>query len=342
MNTILVTGGAGFIGSNFARMMLERHADAQIIIYDALTYAGNPRNLEDLTERFAGRFAFVRGDIADAKKVEVTFRESMPDAIVNFAAASHVDRSIMGSEDFVQTEVQGTRVLLDAARNFGVERYLQVSTDEVYGEVLTGASTETAPLAPRNPYSATKAGADLLALSYYQTYGVPVVITRGCNTYGPYQYPEKLIPLFATNAIDDSPLPLYGDGKQVREWIYVLDHCSGIDFVLRRGKTGEVYNVGTEDGRENIEITNTLLKLLNKPASLIRPVEDRLGHDRRYAMDSSKLRAEGWKPEWDFERGMAETVRWYYDRQDWWRPLKNGEYWDYYQRQYGQRLASGG
>ncbi len=341
MTTYLITGGAGFIGSNFARMVLERHTDARIVVYDALTYAGNPANLKDLSERYQGRYAFVLGDIADAAKVAVTFREVMPDIVVNFAAASHVDRSILGAEDFVHTEVLGTHVLLDAAKEHGVQRYLQVSTDEVYGEVLVGASAEDAPLAPRNPYAAAKAGGDLLALSYHQTYGLPVTVTRGCNTYGPYHYPEKLIPLFITNAMEDMPLPLYGDGKQVREWIYVLDHCAGIDYALVHGEPGEVYNIGTGDDRENIEITRELLQLLGKPESLIRPVEDRPGHDRRYAMDSAKLRALGWRPEWSFEDGLAATGRWYQERRDWWEPLKNGEYWEYYQRQYGQRLASG-
>lgn len=340
MNTFLVTGGAGFIGSNFARMILERYPDARVVVYDALTYAGNPANLADLAERFEGRYAFVHGDIADADKVALTFREVVPDAVVNFAAASHVDRSILGAEDFVRTEVLGTHVLLEAARTQGVGRYLQVSTDEVYGEVLTGASTEEAPLAPRNPYSASKAGGDLLALSYHQTYGLPVLVTRGCNTYGPYQYPEKLIPLFITNAMEDMALPLYGDGRQVREWVYVLDHCAGADYVLQHGEPGQVYNIGTGEDKENIAITRLLLEILGKPESLIRPVADRPGHDRRYAMNSSKLRALGWRPEWAFQDVMAATVRWYQERQDWWRPLKNGEYWEYYQRQYGQRLAS--
>jgi len=340
VRNLLVTGGAGFIGSNFARLMLERHPDLRVVVFDKLTYAGNPRNLEDLIERFGGRYGFVQGDIADAGAVEATFREWSIDSVANFAAATHVDRSILGAEDFLQTDVHGTFVLLEAAKAFGIERYLQVSTDEVYGEVLEGASSETAPLAPRNPYSASKGGGDLMVLAYHHTYGLPVVITRGSNTFGPYQYPEKVVPLFVSNAIDNLPLPLYGDGRHVREWTYVLDHCAGIDLLLQWGEPGEVYNVGSGDRRENIEVTNRILGLLEKPASLIQPVADRPGHDRRYAMDSSKLRALGWRPERPFEERLDETVRWYRERQDWWRPLKSGEYLEYYRRQYAGRLAT--
>lgn len=340
MRTLLVTGGAGFIGSNFVRLMLERHADLRVAVFDKLTYAGNLQNLADLSPRFGDRYAFVQGDIADTEAVAQVFREHAPDAIANFAAATHVDRSILGAEDFLKTDVHGTYVLLEAVRIHGVERYLQVSTDEVYGEVLEGASKETDPLAPRNPYSASKAAGDLMVLAYHHTYGLPVVITRGSNTFGPYQYPEKVLPLFVTNALDDLPLPLYGNGRQVREWIHVLDHGAAIDLVLARGVLGEIYNVGSGERRENIDVTHRILGVLEKPASLILPVTDRPGHDPRYALDSSKVRALGWQPERSFEEALEETVRWYRDREDWWRPLKRDPaYLEYYQRQYGARLG---
>lgn len=340
MHNLLVTGGAGFIGSNFARMMLERHPDLLVVVYDKLTYAGNLANLADLAPAFGERFAFVQGDIADADAVEAAFTRFGIDAVTNFAAASHVDRSILGADDFLRTQIDGTFVLLEAARSHRIERYLQVSTDEVYGQVMTGSATETSPLAPRNPYSATKAGADLLALSYFPTHGTPVVVTRGSNTYGPFQYPEKLLPLFATNAIDDQPLPMYGDGRQVREWTHALDHCSGIETVLLQGEVGEVYNVSSGEERENVQITRIILDALGKPDSLIRPVEDRPGHDRRYSVDAAKLRALGWRPQHSSDQGLADTVRWYRDHPEWWRPLKSGEYLEYYQRQYGARLAN--
>ncbi len=342
MRTLLVTGGAGFIGSNFVRMMLERYADLSVVVLDKLTYAGNLANLQDVAERFGGRYAFVHADIADAAAVDAAFRTHGIDTVANFAAASHVDRSILGADDFLQTQVFGTFVLLEAARTHGVERYLQVSTDEVYGQVLEGSATEQSPLAPRNPYSASKAGGDLLALSYHVTHGLPVVVTRGSNTYGPYQYPEKLLPLFASNAIDDLPLPMYGDGRQIREWTHVLDHGSGIDTVLRHGIPGEVYNVSSGEELENVDVTAIILETLGKPDSLIRWVEDRPGHDRRYSVDASKLRALGWRPQFPTRQGLADTVRWYRDHEAWWRPLKSGEYLEYYQRQYGARLAATG
>src|SRR3990167_9231996 len=277
MHTLLITGGAGFIGSNFARMMLERHPDISVVVYDKLTYAGNLNNLADLLERFGSRYAFVRGDIADPEAVEAAFWEHVIDTVVNFAAATHVDRSILGAEDFVRTDVEGARVLLEAARTHGVERFLQVSTDEVYGQVLQGASKESDPLAPRNPYSASKAAGELMAQAYFHTYGLPVVVTRGCNTYGPYQYPEKFIPLFVPNAIQDLPLPLYGDGRQVREWVHVLDHCSAIETVLQKGRPGQVYNIGTAEHRENIGVAHLIVATLGKPESLIQRVQDRPG-----------------------------------------------------------------
>ncbi|MBI2888113.1 MAG: dTDP-glucose 4,6-dehydratase [Chloroflexi bacterium] len=337
-NTLLITGGAGFIGSNYARMALERHPELRVVVYDKLTYAGNLQNLTDLAFRFGPRYAFVQGDIADPEAVEAAFRQHAVDAVVNFAAATHVDRSILGAEEFIQTEVFGTYTLLEAARRHGVERYLQVSSDEVYGQVLQGAADEGHPLTPRNPYAAAKAGGDLLALSYHTTHGVPVLITRGCNTFGPYQYPEKVVPLFVTNAIDDQPLPLYGDGRQEREWMYVLDHCAAIDLVLRQGQPGQVYNVGTGEHQENIALTRLILGYLEKPESLIQHVQDRPGHDHRYALDSAKLRALGWRPERSFEEALAETVAWYRQHPEWWRPLKSGEFLEYYRRQYGERL----
>ncbi len=341
MHTILVTGGAGFIGSNFARLMLERHGEARVIVFDKLTYAGNPANLADLPSRFEERYGFIQGDIADEVAVAAAFREHAVDAVVNFAAATHVDRAILSAEDFLRTNVYGTKVLLEAAREFGVERYVQVSTDEVYGEVLTGASTEGDALSPRNPYAASKAEGDRMALAYYHTHGLPVVITRGCNTFGPYQYPEKVIPLFATNALQELPLPLYGDGQQVREWIYVLDHCSGIDTALQRGQPGNVYNVGTGNEQQNIDVTRMVLAALDKPERLIQPVADRPGHDRRYRIDSSKLRALGWEPEHEFEAALTATVQWYRVHPEWWQPLRSGEYLEYYERQYGARLGAG-
>ncbi|MEK7217229.1 MAG: dTDP-glucose 4,6-dehydratase [Chloroflexota bacterium] len=338
MKNILVTGGAGFIGSNFARLMLEGYESLRVIVLDKLTYAGNLQNLADLKPRFANRYAFVQGDIADAGAVHGAFSDFDIDTVVNFAAATHVDRSILGASDFIETDVTGTHVLLEAARSGGVERYLQVSTDEVYGEVLSGASAERDPLTPRNPYSASKAAGDLMVLAYHHTYGLPVVVTRGCNTYGPYQYPEKVLPLFTTNALEDLPLPLYGDGRQVREWIHVLDHCAGIDTALRRGEVGHAYNVGSGEERENIHVTRLILETLGKSESLIQRVADRPGHDRRYHLDSTKLQALGWAPAQRFEEAAPATVRWYRDNQEWWRPLKSGEYRAYYHQQYGERL----
>ena len=340
MKNLLIAGGAGFIGSDFARMMLERYPDLRAVVYDKLTYAGNPQNLTDLASSFGPRYAFIHGDIADAAAVEAAFREHSFDAVVNFAAATHVDRAILEAEEFLHTDVLGTYVLLEAARTHGLSRYLQVSTDEVYGEVLQGAAVETDPLAPRNPYAASKAAGDLMTLAYHHTHGLPTLITRGCNTLGPYQYPEKMVPLFATNALEDQPLPLYGDGRQVREWVYVRDHCAAIDLVLQRGETGQIYNVGTGDERENIAVSRLVLQCLGKPESLVQPVADRPGHDRRYRVDSSRLRALGWRPEWSFEEALAHTVGWYQKHQEWWWPLKTGAYRQYYQRQYGARLSS--
>ena len=335
MRNILVTGGAGFIGSNFVRYLLTKYPEYRVVVYDKLTYAGNLDNLLDVDDD--PRYAFVRGDICDLPHVEEVIRRHRIDTVVNFAAESHVDRSIMDPNAFIKTDVYGTYILLEAARRHGLERLHQVSTDEVYGSVPQGYSTENDPLAPNSPYAASKASAELMVRAYHVTYGLPVTVTRGSNTFGPYQYPEKIASLFITNAIDDLPLPLYGDGNQVRDWLYVLDHCSAIDLVLHRGTPGEVYNVGGECERRNIEVTRLILRILNKPESLIQPVRDRPGHDRRYALDNSKIRALGWQPRADFEEMMAETARWYVDNQWWWRKIKTGEYLEYYQRQYAGR-----
>ncbi|MCS6845674.1 MAG: dTDP-glucose 4,6-dehydratase [Caldilineales bacterium] len=336
MQNFLITGGAGFIGSNFVRYLLERYPHYRVVVLDKLTYAGNLANLRDVADD--PRFTFVQGDIADAEVVHRVMREHAIDTIVNFAAATHVDRSLMEPDEFLRTDVFGTYVLLEAARAFGVERYHQISTDEVYGQVLEGRSREDDKLHTRSPYSASKASGDLLCLAYHTSFGVPVTITRGSNNVGPYQYPEKVVPLFVTNAIDDLPLPLYGDGTQMRDYQYVLDHCEGIDVVLHRGQVGEIYNVGTGSEMRNIDMARLVLDLLGKPHSLIRPVADRPGHDRRYALDVSKLRALGWESRHTCAEAIEKTVRWYVDNQWWWRPIKSGEHYRaYYQRQYGSR-----
>ncbi len=334
---LLVTGGAGFIGSAFVRRILQRHPDIEVTVLDKLTYAGNLANLEPVSDD--PRYRFVRGDIADAGLVD----ELAPtvDAIVNFAAESHVDRSIEGPDAFIQTDVYGTFVLLEAARRHGHARYLQVSTDEVYGHVPDGSSAETDPLRPRSPYSASKAAGDLLVGAYHTTYDMPTLLTRASNNFGPYQYPEKVIPLFITNAVDDEPLPLYGDGLQIRDWLYVDDHCDALELVLARGEAGATYNIGAGNELTNLELTRAILELMDKPMSLVRSVPDRAGHDRRYSVDTARLRALGWQPAHAFGDGLALTVGWYVQREDWWRPLKSGEYLDYYRRQYGDRLAAG-
>ncbi len=344
MHNLMVTGGAGFIGSNFVRYMLEKYADYTIVVYDKLTYAGNLDNLKDVAEQFAGRYAFVQGDICDAKTVRETIHAHNVDAIVNFAAETHVDRSIMDPDAFIQTDVYGTYVLLEATRELGLERMHQVSTDEVYGHVPEGASKETDSVAPRSPYAASKASGDLMVNAYYITYNLPVTITRGANNVGPYQYPEKVVPLFVTNAIDNLPLPLYGDGMQMRDYQYVLDHCEAIDLVLHKGEMGQVYNIGTGTEMHNIDMTHLILKLLNKPESLIQPVRDRAGHDRRYALDVTKICGLGWEPAHSCEEAIEKTVRWYVENEWWWRPIKSGEYYqEYYERQYaGREIDSGG
>jgi dTDP-glucose 4,6-dehydratase len=330
---LLVTGGCGFIGSNFIRWILTTHPADSVVNLDKLTYAGNPANLADVEHD--PRYAFVHGDIGDAKLVRDVARGT--DAVVNFAAPSHVDRAILDPDEFLRTNVLGVHVLLEAVRELRVPRILQVSTDEVYGSVATGAADEDAPLRPSNPYAAAKAGGDLLALASWRTHGVPVVITRSSNNFGPYQYPEKLVPLFVTNALQDRPLPLYGDGHQVRDWLYVLDNCAAIDLVLRQGREGEVYNVGGGYEVANLTITREILQLVGKPEGLIQPVADRPGHDRRYALDATKLERLGWAPRYPFASALEATVRWYRDHEAWWRPLKSGEFRAYYERQYGRR-----
>lgn len=331
---LLVTGGAGFIGSNFVHFNLEQHPEDSIMVLDKLTYAGNPANLEDVRERID----FVHGDIADEKVVGELVAQA--DAVVNFAAETHVDRSIEDSDAFIRTNVQGTKTLLEAARNRPGCRYLQVSTDEVYGAVLTGHSKETDALDPRSPYSAAKAGGDLLVRSYFVSYGLDAVITRGANTIGPNQYPEKVVPLFVTNAIDDQPLPIYGQGVAVRDYVYVRDHCEGIDLALRRGQAGEVYNIGASREINTHEVADRVLALLQKPPTLKRLVEDRPGHDRRYSVDWSKLGSLGWQPRHSLDETFAQTVSWYAEHQDWWRAIKSGEFRAFYERWYGQRLAT--
>ena len=338
MHNLMVTGGAGFIGSNFVRYMLEKYADYHVVVYDKLTYAGNLDNLKDVAERFGNRYGFVQGDVCDAATVRETIHTYGVDTIINFAAETHVDRSIMEPDAFIKTDVYGTYVLLEAAREFGLGRYHQISTDEVYGHVPEGASKETDSVAPRSPYAASKAGADLMVNAYYVTYGLPVTTTRGANNIGPYQYPEKVVPLFVTNAIDNLPLPLYGDGLQVRDYQYVLDHCEAIDLVLHKGEISGIYNVGTGTEMPNIDMARLTLRLLNKPESLIQPVRDRPGHDRRYALDVAKIRALGWEPAHTCQEAIEKTVRWYVENEWWWRPIKSGQhYQEYYRRQYEGR-----
>jgi dTDP-glucose 4,6-dehydratase len=330
-----VTGGLGFIGSAFVRMALSNRSDLRLTVLDAMTYAANPANVRAV-EHEPG-YRFVHGDICDPAAVREAIGDGA-DAIVNFAAETHVDRSILEPEQFLKTDVLGTHVLLEAVRERGIPRFLQVSTDEVYGDVEHGSSSEDHPLRPRSPYAASKAGGDLQVLAYATTFGTPVLVTRGSNTYGPYQYPEKLIPLFVTNLIDDQPVPVYGDGRQIRDWLHVDDHARGIMHVLQHGEIGHVYNIGGGNSRENVEITRRLLAATGKAwETHVRHVTDRPGHDRRYALDASKAARLGWSPQVEFERGLLETVAWYRDNESWWRPIKSGEFREYYQRQYASR-----
>ncbi len=331
---LLVTGGAGFIGSAFVRHVLGRYPDLRVTVLDKLTYAGNQANLAPVAAD--PRYRFIQGDVARRDDVLPALAEC--DALINFAAETHVDRSILDAGAFVTTDVYGTYVLLEAVKELGTARALFVSTDEVYGDVPQGASREDDPFAPRSPYAASKAGGELLIRAYHITHGLPVLTTRGSNTFGPYHYPEKLIPLMITNAIDGQPLPVYGDGRQRRDWLYVDDHAAGIDAVLRQGTLGEAYNLGGGNERENIDVVRQILRLLAQSDDLIRHVQDRAGHDRRYALDCSKARALGWRPAQSFEDALVATVRWYQQNEAWWRPLKSGEYAAYYAQQYGARL----
>lgn len=337
---LLITGGAGFIGSNFVHYMLNKYKEYSIINLDALTYAGNLETLKKIENE--PNYRFVHGDITDSNIIETIFNDGI-DVVVNFAAESHVDRSITDPGIFVKTNVLGTQVLLDAAKKYGVKKYVQVSTDEVYGTLGdSGYFTEETALAPNSPYSASKAGADLLVQAYHETFGLPVNITRCSNNYGPYHFPEKLIPLMILNALNDKPLPVYGDGLNVRDWLHVEDHCSAIDLVVHKGADGEVYNVGGHNERANIDVVKTILTHLNKPESLIKFVEDRLGHDRRYAIDATKLRTElGWEPKYIFETGLEQTINWYLNNRSWWENILSGDYQSYYKNQYDEKLEKG-
>ena len=338
MRNILVTGGAGFIGCNFVRYILEHNAGIEVTVYDKLTYAGRLENLRAVKERFGARYLFVQGDICDAAKVENTVAARRIDTIVNFAAETHVDRSILDPDAFVQTDVYGTYVLLEAARKYGNLRFHQISTDEVYGHIEgRRRSVENDALSPRSPYAASKASADLFVNAYHITYDLPVTISRGANNIGPFQYPEKVVPLFVTNALESMTLPVYGDGKQMRDYQYVADHCAAICLVLLHGRIGESYNIGTGAEMTNLAMVEILLDELGKPRSLIQHVEDRLGHDRRYSLDVSKMLALGWEPDYTPEEAIRMTARWYRDNRWWWLPIRNGEFEAYYQSVYGKR-----
>ncbi len=338
MKNILVTGAAGFIGSAFARYMVTKYPHYNIIVYDKLTYAGNLDNLLPISDE--ENYRFERGDIAHRETVHRVLNTYQIDTVVNFAAESHVDRSILDPDAFIHTDVAGVYVLLDEARKHGVGRFLQVSTDEVYGDVHEGFSVETDNFLPNSPYAASKASGELMVRAYHVTYGMDTVITRGSNTYGPYQYPEKLLPLFITEALDDKSLPLYGDGMQIRDWLYVEDHVTGIDVALHKGVSGEAYNIAGENEKHNVHVIKAMLHLLEKPESLIKHVPDRPGHDRRYAMNCDKLRALGWQRAYTFEQGLEATVNWYKNNEWWWRKIKTGDYLEYYKQQYAERLAN--
>ena len=338
--TIIITGGAGFIGSNFVFHMLREHPQDRVICLDKLTYAGNLSTLAPVMGQ--DNFRFVKADICDRGAVYSLFEEEHPDVVVNFAAESHVDRSIENPAIFLETNIMGTAVLMDACRKYGIQRYHQVSTDEVYGDLPLNRPdlffTETTPIHTSSPYSSSKASADLLVLAYHRTYGLPVTISRCSNNYGPYHFPEKLIPLLIINALHDKPLPVYGDGLNVRDWLYVEDHCRAIDLILQKGRVGEVYNVGGHNEMKNIDIVKLICKALGKPESLIHHVTDRKGHDRRYAIDPTKIHEElGWLPETKFADGIKKTIQWYLDHEDWWQPIISGEYQQYYQKMYGSR-----
>ena len=339
--TIIVTGGAGFIGSNFVFHMLNKYPDYRIICLDCLTYAGNLSTLAPVMDN--PNFRFVKEDITNREAVYKLFEEEKPDMVVNFAAESHVDRSIEDPEVFLRTNIMGTAVLMDACRKYGIKRYHQVSTDEVYGDLPLDRPdlffTEETPIHTSSPYSSSKAGADLLVLAYHRTYGLPVTISRCSNNYGPYHFPEKLIPLIISRALADEELPVYGTGENVRDWLHVSDHCEAIDLIIHKGRVGEVYNVGGHNERTNLEVVKTILRALNKPESLIRFVTDRPGHDRRYAIDPTKLETElGWKPKYTFDTGIEQTIDWYLNNREWWEHIISGEYANYFDKMYGERL----
>lgn len=338
MKNILVTGAAGFIGSEFARYMVQTYPHYNIVVVDKLTYAGNLDNLLPIDDE--ENYRFERADIADRVNIRRILEAYDIDTIVNFAAESHVDRSILSPDAFVHTDVVGVYILLDEGKKHGIERFVQVSTDEVYGDIDEGLSLENDNFLPNSPYAASKAGGELMVRAYHVTHGMNTVVTRGSNTFGPYQYPEKLLPLFITEAIDNKPLPVYGDGKQMRDWLYVADHVTGIDTALHHGVSGEAYNIAGENTLHNIDVIHAMLDALGKPHSLIRHVPDREGHDRRYAMDASKLRALGWQRKWEWPKSLEATVEWYAKNEWWWRKIKTGEYLDYYKRQYADRLAN--
>jgi len=336
----LVTGGAGFIGSNFVFYMLDKYPQDQIVCLDKLTYAGNLETLESVMEN--PRFTFVKGDIADRGAVYALFEKEHPDVVINFAAESHVDRSVVDPGIFLQTNILGTGVLMDACRKYGIQRYHQVSTDEVYGDLPLDRTdlffTEQTPIHTSSPYSASKASADLLVQAYHRTFGLPVSISRCSNNYGPYHFPEKLIPLMIANALNDKPLPVYGTGENVRDWLYVTDHCAAIDLIVRKGRVGEVYNIGGHNERTNLQVVKTILKALDKPESLIHFVTDRPGHDMRYAIDPTKIHEElGWLPTTPFDEGIQKTIRWYLENKSWWEHIISGDYQNYYERMYGNR-----
>ena len=338
---IIVTGGAGFIGSNFIFHMLKKYPDYRIICLDCLTYAGNLSTLAPVMDN--PNFRFVKESITDREAVYKLFEEEHPDMVVNFAAESHVDRSIENPEVFLTTNILGTQVLMDACRKYGIKRYHQVSTDEVYGDLPLDRPdlffTETTPLHTSSPYSSSKASADLFVLAYHRTYGLPVTVSRCSNNYGPYHFPEKLIPLMISRALADEELPVYGDGANVRDWLHVSDHCEAIDLILHKGRVGEIYNIGGHNERTNLEVVKTILKALDKPESLIRYVKDRPGHDRRYAIDPTKIETElGWKPKYNFDTGIRQTIDWYLNNQDWWKHILSGEYSQYFEKMYGDRL----
>lgn len=332
---LLVTGGAGFIGSNFIHYILDEYSDCEIINLDKLTYAGNLENLQDIENN--PRYQFTKGDIADRKLISSLLQGKI-DAIINFAAESHVDRSILDASPFIKTNIEGTQILLEGARQYQIGKFIQVSTDEVYGSMEEGKFTEESPLSPNSPYSASKTAADLLCHAYWKTYQLPIVVTRCSNNLGPFQFPEKLIPLAITNALENKPIPIYGDGMNVRDWIYVLDHCRALDFVLQKGEPGEIYNIAANQEKTNLELIHQLLDIMDKPQSLITFVADRPGHDRRYALDITKITQElGWQPTYSFEEALTTTVNWYLNHESWWRKIKSGDYAKYYQKMYSHR-----